>query len=532
MNEAGCNESTPLLSGSQASGSKCPSTTEDEVDGGIIFKSPPIIKSDDDSGSHSNVETEAKLKFKQLSHRNKIVLALLSLANFFVGCGFSLLAPFFPQEAEKKGVSTTVIGLIFSMFQLVIFVSSPVYGNFLTRLGPKFLFVSGILVGGTCAILFGTLHWCPSGLPFIIICFACRSVEALGLSAFITSSFAIISNEFPNHVATVFGLLETASGIGLMAGPALGGVLYEAGGFGLPFYVIGSLILITGAVIYFFLPEYTEIKHQRQSKVIYLLKSPMIWFASMSMIAGGIGIVFLDPTFADHLQQFDLSTVLIGLIFVIAPGLYGILSPLWGYISDTTKLDGPLIILGNFMCGVGFLFIGPSPFITFLPSKLWIIIIGLILVGSFFGTIVVPAMKCLLTGAIEIGFENNLDTYGIVAGLFNAVFSIGAFTGPMMAGALVDKIGFNYGTTVVSGINFFVMLSCSAYFLIRRLTRKAYKKDLCVRYNSTVSENQLNRESLLESRELDLNKETNQQTKAHSQHANGQVFERQTSAHV
>lgn len=25
----------------------------------------------------------------------------------------------------------------------------------------------------------------------------------------------------------------------------------------------------------------------------------------------------------------------------------------------------------------------------------------------------------------DIGFENNLDTYGIVAGLFNAVFSIG-----------------------------------------------------------------------------------------------------------
>lgn len=60
------------------------------------------------------------------------------------------------------------------------------------------------------------------------------------------------------------------------------------------------------------------------------------------------------------------------------------------------------------------------------------------------------------------------------------------------------------------------MLSCSAYFLIRHLTRKAYKKDLCVRYNSTVSENQLNRESLLESGELDLNKEINQQTKTQS----------------
>lgn len=28
-----------------------------------------------------------------------------------------------------------------------------------------------------------------------------------------------------------------------------------------------------------------------------------------------------------------------------------------------------------------------------------------------------------------------------------------------MAGAVVDKMGFNYGTTVVSGINFFVVTS-------------------------------------------------------------------------
>lgn len=35
------------------------------------------------------------------------------------------------------------------------------------------------------------------------------------------------------------------------------GLNQQIGGFGLPFYVIGSLILVTGAVIYFFLPEYT-----------------------------------------------------------------------------------------------------------------------------------------------------------------------------------------------------------------------------------------------------------------------------------
>ncbi|KAH9513781.1 hypothetical protein Btru_042132 [Bulinus truncatus] len=434
-------------------------------------------------------ETKEKFAFRQLTRRNKLVLVLLALSNFFTGCGFSLLAPFFPQEAEKKGVSTTVTGLIFSMFQFVILVTSPIYGNFLTRIGPKFLFVSGILVGGTCAILFGTLHRSPSGTPFIVICFACRSVEALGLSAFITSSFAIISNEFPRHVATVFGLLETANGVGLMAGPALGGFLYEAGGFGLPFYVIGASILATGTLMFFFLPLPEDVKHDRKANVFSLLKSPMIWFSSFGILASGIAIVFLDPTFAKHLEQFDLSKSIIGLIFVIAPGLYGITSPIWGYISDSTGFNQPLIVVGNLMVGVGFLLIGPSQFLDFLPFKLWVIIIGLVLAGTFFAAIVVPSIKCLLLGAIEIGFENNLDTYGIVSGLFVSIFSVGAFVSPMMSGVIVDEIGFRHGVTVVSGINFFAMLCCVSYFLLRWCKREpSLSENVVLRYDSIVSQ--------------------------------------------
>ena len=34
-------------------------------------------------------------------------------------------------------------------------------------------------------------------------------------------------------------------------------------------------------------------------------------------------------------SQFDLSPLLIGLVFTIAPALYGISAPLFGYLSDT-----------------------------------------------------------------------------------------------------------------------------------------------------------------------------------------------------
>lgn len=48
-----------------------------------------------------------------------------------------LQAPFFPQEAEKKGANATEYGLVFGIFELVVFVISPVYGQYLNRIGPK-----------------------------------------------------------------------------------------------------------------------------------------------------------------------------------------------------------------------------------------------------------------------------------------------------------------------------------------------------------------------------------------------------------
>ncbi|XP_059154909.1 MFS-type transporter SLC18B1-like [Physella acuta] len=426
-----------------------------------------------DFTTSSNKSLEQKFRLFRLSYKKKMVVGLLILSMFSSGCGFSLMAPFFPQEAEKKGVSNTVTGFIFSSFEFMIFISSPFFGNYLTRIGPKFMLVSGLLVAGSCSILFGTLDRCPPGLPFIVVCFACRCVEALAASAFMTSGFAIISNEFPQNVATVFALLEMADGIGLMTGPALGGFLYQVGGYGLPFFVVGTLIILTGIGIFMFLPKPQELEKERKTSFLSLLKSPMVWFTGQSIMMCSLGILFLDPTLAKHLEQFNLSTGIIGLIFFITPCLYAITSPIWGYISDSKNINGSLITLGNLMCGIGLIIVGPSPYLPFLPSELWVIIIGLVILGMFYALAIVPALNCLLIGAVEVGFENNIDTYGVVVGLFNSIFCLGSFIGPMLGGVLIEEMGFRYGATLISGIYFFVMVCCGGFFLCRHFKARS-----------------------------------------------------------
>ena len=57
----------------------------------------------------------------------------------------------------------------------------------------------------------------------------------MGNSGFLTSAFSIIAHEFPETVATMFAVMETFFGLGLIVGPSVGGALYELNGYYLPF---------------------------------------------------------------------------------------------------------------------------------------------------------------------------------------------------------------------------------------------------------------------------------------------------------
>ena len=66
-----------------------------------------------------------------------------------------------------------------------------------------------------------------SNVVFVSLCFVLRIAMAMGCTASSVSSFTVMVHSFPHQAATVFGLLETAAGLGLMLGPALGGFLYD-----------------------------------------------------------------------------------------------------------------------------------------------------------------------------------------------------------------------------------------------------------------------------------------------------------------
>lgn len=408
--------------------------------------------------------------------RQWLTLIVFSISDFCNAICVSLQAPFYPQEAEKKGATATEYGLVFGIFELVVFIVSPIYGQHLNRIGPKIMFNGGIFTVGICAILFGLLDRVEGHVAFIVLSFLIRIVEAMGNAAFLTASFAIIAKEFPDNIATTFASLETFFGLGLIVGPTVGGALYQVGGYTTPFAILGSALFLSAIMTAFVLPEHAEAEVESKSggSLLQVLKIPGVLLAACSIIVTSISIGFLQATLEPHLRQFDLSPVTLGLMFVINGGTYALTAPCWGWLCDKKILPKIVTVTGCVLIILGFSLVGPAPFFP-IGTVLWLCIIGLVGHGFGIAAQLVASFTDALRTSIAYGFPNNLETYGLISGLWTSTFALGAFIGPSLAGILYDTIGFRYATMVVVVLNaivgFIVLL-----FICCTKTRQPYKQ--------------------------------------------------------
>jgi len=380
------------------------------------------------------------------------------VVNFCNAMCVSMQAPFYPLEAEKKGCMPSEYGLVFGIFELTVFLVSPIIGANLNRMGMKMTLNVGIGTVGVSSILFGLLDKIEDGKTFLALSFTLRIIEACGNSAFLTGSFSMIAKEFPDNVATMFAILETFFGIGMIMGPTVGGALYEAGGFTLPFVTLGGVLFLAALFCWVVLPSSTDQgnrENREKASMLQALKVPSILLAMYSVACAASSLGFLQATLEPHLRDFNLKPIIIGSMFVVSGGVYGFSAPCWGMVCDR-KNPKAVTFVGAILISVGFAIMGPLPFFN-LKKTIPIVIAGLCLHGLGLGAEVVAGFADAHKSAIASGFPDTIDTYGLVSGLWTSTFALGAFIGPTVAGILFDNIGFPWGTLFVIGVHLVVL---------------------------------------------------------------------------
>uniref|UniRef100_A0A1I7VTS9 MFS domain-containing protein n=3 Tax=Loa loa TaxID=7209 RepID=A0A1I7VTS9_LOALO len=376
-----------------------------------------IIKRKSYSNCKTNSYETTSTELLSLTTKEWMTICMLSMANLGSTSAYSCIAPFYSNEAKIKGLRSFEIGIVFGVFELIMFFVAPIFGKYMILVGSKRMFVSGIGVTGITVVLFGFLNYIESSSLFYWSSIGLRILEALGDAAFVTSSFAIGAKCFPGRIAVVVGVLETFVGLGSTVGPLFGGILYEIGGFQLPFIVLGIILLLLGLLAYFLVENMDDDVMLDGKDMLGMLKIPVLWIMIHAVIICAVSLSFLDPTLADHLESFKLSPSIIGLMFLLSGGIYTITAPFWSILIDKFNCSKTIIMFGIVAVVISMSVIGPSPFLNVEKNLGWIEV-ALGILGIAASALYIPTFQISINALREYGYNESLQTYGCLSDRF------------------------------------------------------------------------------------------------------------------
>ena len=224
-----------------------------------------------------------------------------------------------------------------------------------------------MFTGGVCCVLSGFLEFFRPGWEFVMLAVAIRVVHATGNALVITATFTFTAIEFQNSIGKIFSLTRTAMNLAQMFGPSIGGAIYGAGGFYLPFVVMGASQILMSALSIFLLPECkvkgssTPQPHEKKITVANMLRIPLIWFSFLTFIVAtacnGFLSINLEPKV---LRRFELSPFWVGVIFGLKDGANCIGSPIWGVLTDRNRKTTvkPYIVISALLVAASFFLLG------------------------------------------------------------------------------------------------------------------------------------------------------------------------------
>lgn len=383
--------------------------------------------------------------------KSKKVLAILFAVMFLVMVGFGIIIPVLPFYAEELGASPLELGLLMSVYSLMQFLFSPMWGRISDRIGRKPVLLLGIsgLALSFFLMAFASHLW---------MLFAARIIGGFLSAANMPTVMAYVADitTEENRSKGMGGIIGGASvGLGFIFGPAIGGIFSENNLSTPPFLLAGGSSLITLILVMLVLKESLDkdqaVEQQRnRPSFLKAIKDPtaplfiLQWFVSISL-AG------LEATFAYFADdKAGLGTTELGYIFMIM-GLAGAVVQ-GGLVGKMTKKfggEGNVIQIGIIVSTIGFATILLVN--SFLTAAIFLTIFG---IGN---GLIRPAVSSLLTKKAKSG-------YGQVTGMLSSFDSLGRIIGPSLGGML-------YGLAIylpyVSGIILSILALGIYYYYVK-----------------------------------------------------------------
>ena len=353
------------------------------------------------------------------SRKNVHILAFTLLV---VMLGYGMVMPLMPFLIEQLGAGGKELGWLVSTYSLMQLVCAPLWGMLSDRTGRKPVIAIGVLGYAITLFLFGlaTEFW---------MLFVARTLAGMLSSAAMPTAMAYISDNAPEGERSGgMGQLGAAIGVGVIAGPLLGGLL-SSQSFSLPFFIGAGLAGLSFLLVLLLLPEsrpnrqaatkqslrWQDLRQVLSSPAGLLLLLIFIMSFGLANFQGIIGLYAVDK-FSFNTGQVGALWMVIGAVLILGQG--GLTGPLTRRFGEL-----PLIRAGLAGGAAGFVLISLAVDFTTLLLALGFFTLTLALIG--------PALNAYIS---QFAGEHQ----GAVMGLNSAASSLGRVIGPLLAGPLFD----------------------------------------------------------------------------------------------
>ncbi len=378
----------------------------------------------------------------------KTNLFVLLACLFVVMIGFGITLPVLPFYVERLALESGAaqssivlhVTLLTGVYALMQLIFAPLWGRWSDRIGRRPLILIGIAGYVIAQVLFGlsTSLW---------LLYVARIVGGILSSATLPVSAAyIVDMTTTEERSRGMAWLGTAASLGVVVGPALGGLLsqrdwhfawsaghFRVDSFSTPFFAAALLGLLTLIAALRWLPESlpktsvqdrTPVNNTIENcrtdwRALVKILSPLLALT----LAGQFALTMFEGTFALFAQaKFNFGPTEVGYVFVVC-GLVmtvfqaGAVGFLAGKISELIQI------------GVGFALMGSGiAFLAMAQTRMFIFaFVALLALGMAF---IAPNVSALVS---KRGGEGQA---GASLGIQNAANSLGQTGGPILGGAL------------------------------------------------------------------------------------------------
>ncbi len=384
-----------------------------------------------------------------IKNKKIFIIALIALVNML---GYGIIIPLMYGYSKKFGLSDFDNGLLFAIYSVCQFISTPIIGRLSDKYGRRPLLLVSII--GT-ALSFFLMAFAPNA----IFLFLARALDGL-TAGNIPVAFAVISDSTkPEERASAFGTISSAFNFGFVFGPAIAALTVSLRPE-LPFIIAGVITVLAAVLTALYLPETnTHMKEIPKGKLFDFKK---LWHSLFDPQLGRLFVISLVFFFAFAcamiygFQPFTMNVLHMtssgnAYLFTLF-GIAGLIAQnfLVGRVSKKFGIQKSFST-GILLTAISFLFMFLSGSVSMFAVACVILAVSTSLAQTLIPTILSQAADPALQGGI-MGLNASYQSIGMIFGpLAGGAIATISISYPFLAGSLLVLLCFWFSLNVFSG---------------------------------------------------------------------------------